>query len=335
MNLNHLNEIIKAYKPLKDIDTIVIETNKIFHKYDAQNYDNEHPEIFEGLPPIYTAMCDLLPKDEALRVLNFGCGTGFEAGQLFNNVSNIEHMYCYDLSNEMLEKCKQKLNKWGKRITFCNNIKDIPNDALCNVLVTNSLLHHLPYPMQTIAELQKLLSANAFYIMGHEDSARYYNNKILTEYHNEKNNNVTSLKREGFLAKNIRRILTPGLWAYYIKTIFTREKNHGEISPYHPTALAVVEAGLFEIVPPIDVIIRLVDCHVPMGVEGIGFDFKALGMEADWELIFSKTYNFLNDRTPFGKLSESDKKQYKLLEEQYPDDGLNFCCVWKRRGNNK
>ena len=160
MNLKHLEKSIASYKPLKDINTIVIETNKIFHKYDANDYDSKHPEIFEQLPPIYAEMCKLLPATDKLKILDFGCGTGFEAIQLLNNLKNIELLYCYDISDEMLNICKKKINI--DSAIFINNIYEIPKNVEFNVLITNSLLHHLPQPFETISGLNKLLSNDCF-----------------------------------------------------------------------------------------------------------------------------------------------------------------------------
>lgn len=177
--ISHLERMINPYKPQMDIEKMVIEINKIFHRYDAKLYDSEHPEIFEQLPDIYSQMCMLLPK-KTLRVLNFGCGTGFEAEQILRNIPEVELLVCYDISNEMLGLCRQKLN--GRRnILFVDKLEEIPPNMQFDLLLTNSLLHHLPNPIKTIQELTKHLSQDSYYIMGHEGSARFYKNTEFTK----------------------------------------------------------------------------------------------------------------------------------------------------------
>ena len=327
MNLKHLEKMIKPYKPLHDFDTIVIETNKIFHSFDAKNYDEKHVIVFDRIPQLYKEMCSLLPKDKNLKILNFGCGTGLEASQLLKNLKNIEVIYCYDISEEMVNFCKVNLKKWEDKIVFLTNTEDIPKDIKFDVLLTNSLLHHLPKPIETINELEKYLSKDSFYIMGHEPSIRYFNNKEV-----EESLKIPIKPREySFVVRNLRRLVNVKHYPHYIKKLLRIKPKERENS-YTLTADIVVEKGLFEIQPPNQVIIRLIDCNVPENAsEKSGFDFRNISLHNDWDLIYSKTYNFLSDEVPFRKMSKEDQKKYIELEEKYPDDGLNFCCLWKRK----
>lgn len=324
MNLKHLEKYIAIYKPLKDINTIIIETNKIFHKFDAKYYDTKHPEIFEHLPLIYIEMCKLLPFDKKLRILDFGCGTGFEAIQLLNNLKNIELLCCYDISDEMLNICKQKIK--SNLIIFVNAVEKIPDDIEFNVLVTNSLLHHLPQPLETINHLNKFLSNDCFYIMGHEGSVRYYKNNDIQEI------NKNDSKKDLIIAiKNLRkRKINPDYFKENISIPIIEIDN-----PYSITAVETVDNGLFELLPPNDIIDKIVDCYVPHDIlsanEGQGFDFKNIELYNEWKLIYSKTYNFLNNNIPYHKLNAEDKSKYDYLEEKYPDDGINFCCMWGKK----
>ena len=332
MSLNYLEKTIEPYKPLKDINTIVVETNRIFHTFEAKEYDNNHPEIFMQLPPIYEEMCKLLPHDKSLKVLNFGCGTGFEASQLLrnvqNNAQNIETLYCYDLSKEMLDICRQKLKNAAQNIMFVSDLSEIPPDIKFDVLATNSLLHHLPKPFETVAELTKFMAEDCFYFMGHEDSARFYRNRELLNAINAGGSGVDS--GDSSLSLNLKRISNIKKYPHYVKRLLGIAGN-----PYSLTAEKLVETGLFALKPDNNTINLIIDCCVPhdvsMAEEGVGFDFRTMSLHEDWELLYHKTYNFLNTETPMQKLGAADKRKYKMLEEKYPDDGLNFCCVWKRK----
>ena len=325
MDLKYLEKSIEPYNPLKDTNTIIVETNKIFHKLDAKNYDNKHPEIFGQLPPIYKEMCKLLPNNKKLKILDFGCGTGFEATQLLNNLENIEILYCYDISDEMLGICKRKINNF--KIMFINSIDKIPNDIKFDVLITNSLLHHLPQPLETIHKLNKFLYNDCFYIMGHEPSVRYYKNGDIQKMYelNSKKERITAMK----ILKEMRKTDPEN----FRKNLFHNVVDEND--PYKLTAIETVAKGLFELIPSIGIIDKIVDCYVPHSSltanAGIGFDFKDIELYGEWELVYSKTYNFLNNNIYYDKLSEEDKNRYRNLEEKYPDDGVSFCCVWKKR----
>lgn len=326
--INNLS--LEAYKPLKDKDAIIVEINRIFHKFDAQTYDKQHPEIFETLPPIYRDMCNFLPKQKALNVLNFGCGTGFEAGQLLSNVSNIDTLYCYDISTEMLQKCRQKYPPPitdGCSIKYISDLSEIPADIKFDVLVTNSLLHHLPEPFETIDDLTKYMADDCHYIMGHEPSARFFKNTEVAK-------KVAELRKERFASKNLNRLLSFRNYPLYMKAILFPKTDS-----YRQTALESVKAGLFGVTPPRAVIGRIIDCNVPHNLEsalnGIGFDFLNIPLNNEWDLLYSKTYNFTKNNAPYSKLIYKEQRLYDELFTQYPNDGLNFCCLWRKREDEK
>jgi hypothetical protein len=72
---------LKLYQPLVPLPTLVEETNRIYHSFDAGNYDADHLEIRQLWPGLWIEMMQHLPVRGIWRVLDFGCGTGFEAAQ--------------------------------------------------------------------------------------------------------------------------------------------------------------------------------------------------------------------------------------------------------------
>lgn len=322
MSFEQLSKQIEQYKPLKDIETIIVETNRIFHDVVSSRYDKIHSRAKGENAPIYTDMCKLLPTTGKLRILDFGCGTGFAAEQLIKALENIELLCCYDISDEMLEKCKQNITRntkmGGGGVLYVNNFDDMPNVKF-NVLVTNGVLHHLADPMGTIASLKQYISDDCYYIMGSEPNSRYYRNHELLELTKESRSRLLRLlqhlRKHPYSAIEILR--------RYVGT------NQSE-----QTARKTVESGLFALKPSRNAIDRIVELRVHRGtssIDGGGFDFLSMSLHDEWELVFSKTFNFLGNRTPYYMSNKRERRKYTMLEAMYPSDGRNFCCVWKRK----
>src|SRR2546425_13130875 len=99
-NVKFIESLVQQYGPQLPVDQLVIEMNRIYHSFEAGMYDTEHQEILEQLPPIWKEMSKKVTEYfglKVLRILGFGCGTGFEAQQLLQNipVSNIAALTCY------------------------------------------------------------------------------------------------------------------------------------------------------------------------------------------------------------------------------------------------
>src|SRR5205823_5403176 len=132
----------------------------------------------------------------------FGCGTGFEARQLLQNipVSDIAALTCYDPCPEMLEKCRAKITPLFPDTMFCSSLEEaLTPNAPYTLLVTNSVLHHLPDVTLTISNLLPLLDPDAMWLAGHEPSLRFYKNiecvKNLEAYLQERRWSLSNFSR--------------------------------------------------------------------------------------------------------------------------------------------
>src|SRR5947209_7230537 len=315
-----MENLVEQYCPQLPINQLVTEVNKIFHSFDAKIYDTEHLEIHEQLPPIWKEMSKKVAESfgsKPLHILDFGCGTGFEAQQLLQNisVSSIAALTCYDPSPEMLEKCRKKIIPLFPDAGFCSSLEEalFPNTPY-TLLTSNSVLHHLPDVTSTIRNLLPSLDAHVMWLAGHEPSLRFYKNSEC----------MTNL--EAYLQEKRG---SPGNYSRLLN--FIRRKS----DPYVKTAWKAVRAGLFQRRPPTHIIGRLVDFHVAHSTEeisaGRGFDFSTLqqGFQAFWKLIWLKTYSFMG---PFyeGRLNDCWAQSCRELAQRFPNDGANFCTIWQR-----
>lgn len=306
---------LAPYQPLVPLQALVEETNRIYHSFDARNYDAAHLEIRLLWPGLWAEMMRHLPEKDGWRVLDFGCGTGFEAEQLFNNLgSKIEFLMAYDPSSEMLAQAKRRL-AGNSRVHFADDLNRVGARGTYNLLVTNSVLHHLPEIENTVFSLQPLLSSDSYWLAGNEPSTRFYRNpecRALAQKYSEYRERMKWFELSRYIDK------------------FRKISGHHTL---RATALTAVERGLFAMVPSDTVIARLVDFHVPHplddadAVRGLDLEKMQSTLKEQWTLQWSKTYSYLGQ---FSELAAPRKWRDKagLLKNHFPADGANFCAVW-------
>lgn len=318
---------LDEYAPQVPLNTLVERVNQIFHALNAANYDREHPEIHEQLPPIWKEMLAQLPPDRDWRVLDFGCGTGFEASQALHGLGNrVDKLVAYDLSPEMLAQCRLNVQKFGK-VVFCSQIEDLGRHGPFNLLLTNSLLHHLPCIEETLKFLLPTLTDDSYWLAGHEPSNRFYMNS----------NCLTFLKAFND-SRQREKWLTPSRYSKKLKTYLSKLKSGGPISPYRATAIAAVEQGLFKKIPTDRIIDRIVDFHVAHSgeevISGRGLDFENMQKELspEWKLEWVTTYAYFGDVNPM-QVSQKWTERSRQIARRYPNDGANFSTVWSRHAH--
>ena len=112
------------------------------------------------------------------RILDFGCGTGFASEQILRHLpaEQIASLVCYDLSSAMIDRCREKIAPRFPAAQFTSDASSFESGEPFDLLLTNSLLHHLPDPQATLRQLTKRLAPGALWLAGHEPSSRYYKN---------------------------------------------------------------------------------------------------------------------------------------------------------------
>jgi ubiquinone/menaquinone biosynthesis C-methylase UbiE len=326
-----LRQWLAPFEPKLPIDELVVEVNRLFHDFEAANYDRRHPEVLEQLPPLWQAMAQqavrLRPQTK-WRILDFGCGTGFEALQLLNALptGSIESLTCYDLSPGMIEVCRDKVAPRFSHAQFTTSLEQLKSQGKTyNLLATNSLLHHLPDAAASLAELESLLEPTAVWLTGHEPSNRFYRNAdCLAAY-------------ERFHAEQSQRRVAR--WSRRLQPRYLAERLQrlwrGAASPKRQTADRAFELGWFGRRPPGWLIDRLVDRHVAHSADeasaGRGLDFEVLAREFSgrWKLAWHQTYSYMG-ATYEGRLPRVWQAQCGELARRYPNDGANFCTLWQR-----
>jgi SAM-dependent methyltransferase len=259
-----------------------------------------------------------LPGPSSWNVLDVGCGTGFESDLLLNTIDNrVAKLTAYDPSAEMIALCRNRLRKFSQ-VSFCSRIEETYGGGPFNLLLTNSLLHHLPNIEQTVGSLLPHLSDDAVWLAGHEPSARFFRNHECLEL----------LDRYRRFRKHARWLAARNYTAQLRRLI--------RQSPLSATADVAFERRLFRKRPSPIVIDKLVDFHVLHAgddvSDGRGLDISRMQtwFMADWDLHWSKSYSFLGPY-PYARTPGRWVERAHLLEQKFPADGANLCMVWYRK----
>lgn len=316
---------LDAVKPTRPLPELVEELNRIYHACEARDYDRKHTEIFTQLPPLWAEMMDTTLRalpDGPLRILDFGCGTGFEATQLLDGLppSRIASMVCYDLSADMLARCGAAVKPRFPSIRLTSNWEEVAAaKEQFNLVASNSVLHHVPDLGATMGRVGALAAAGAVWIAGHEPSSRYYRNAACAS-------TLEKFRRE----RRWRRFVDAG--RYWNRA---RQALGLLSSPAETTAKRAVEAKLFEHPPSAALVSRLVDFCVAHDASeaaaGRGLDFEELAnqLRGQWELLYVRTYSFMG---PFyeARLPRRWQTICRRLAQDHPKDGSNVCTIWRK-----
>ena len=279
-----MSQVLMPFGPRLPLERLAEEVNKLYHAVEARAYDSRHPEILCQLPPIWGQMVKFTTKthpDKRWDVLDYGCGTGFASQQLLNLMptNSIRSLTCYDPSPEMLDRCRVKIGTRGT--AFLSSPQGLSHvTTRFNLLVTNSLLHHLTNPLESIEGFSMLLTEDAVWLAGHEPSRRFYQNA-----------NCLSVYNDYVRSRRLGKFLKLGNYIRFLQSKISSPAAHAARKSYRNR--------LFERKPSAFAIGRLVDFHVAHSCDeamsGRGFNVEEMmeGLKGEWALAWLKSYSFM------------------------------------------
>lgn len=317
--LEHAEQLAAPYGPLVPLSELVEKLNQIYHRYEAATYDTNHSEIFDQLPDLWAEMVSAAQHhsyQEKYRILDYGCGTGFAAAQVLKALGpdGIELLVCYDMSPEMLDRCRQRFHlQAGIRFTT-----QPPIGEHFDLLLTNSFLHHLPNLDLFIKSAPGFLADDGLWLAGHEPNRRYYQNKEC----------LSLLSRLAYKRKLKKILSVSGLMRFISSRLGVGHTIN------HQVADAAVAEKLFARRPRPLVIERLVDFSVPHNEEeasaGRGIDFGTFSEIGSVDLLSLRSYNYMGSHYE-AEPSREMKDQLQLLSEKYPKDAAHTAAIFQKR----
>jgi 2-polyprenyl-3-methyl-5-hydroxy-6-metoxy-1,4-benzoquinol methylase len=316
-----MQEFLDAHHVNMPAEDFVRVTSNIYHAHEAANYDSSHISIDRTRnlwSDVLASLNTTFKKEQQLSVLDFGCGTGFAAEQLITSPlgTKIENVSCYDLSPDMIAQCKAKFSD-DARFTYYADASGLNNmlqvEKLFDIVVCNSLLHHILEPDALFELIDGLLKPGGYFIMGHEPNKAFYHNTVLQH--------ISYIFR---FFKKVRMKLVPTAKPATSKNIAVL--THRDL----------VTQGIVPKSFPAQIIPKFVDIHVPMSNYKeqpwgeMGFDLKYINqyLGGRYSIIRQKSYNHIKDQGVYASATWSSIAE--KLAKIYPSDGADSIFVFKK-----
>jgi 2-polyprenyl-3-methyl-5-hydroxy-6-metoxy-1,4-benzoquinol methylase len=309
----------------------ITEVSNAYHEIVAPHYDVLHREIVARVTPLIQEFGSSISAwfaGRSLRVLDVGCGTGFASEALLQNRElSVSYLVCSDISPHMLDVCRAKLNGRSHVRFVQGDIEFLSREfPPFDVIVTCSVIHHLPVLSSFFAHLKNLLVPGGAYMMLHEPSRRFYENPeclhLLQEYQS-----YTRLRAK-------LRYFNPLRYLRKAIRLFTRPSG---LCLESKTSELLVERKLISRPLTKGQVRQLVDIHVPpihsdrFHIGSQGFDLGRLAGQylPGFSLTKFRSYGFLG--TEFEDVAAKRwQARARRLARLYPDDGAQFGALWRR-----
>ena len=300
-------------------DNFVKKTNEICFNIEPEMYDEKHPEIKKFEVDRWNDLAEkYFVADMPLRILDFGCGTGFVAEHVCGKLKKEDTLVFSDISKEMLDYCGRRFDgKFDCKLEFkkIDSTKLDFSDNCFDIVTMNSVLHHIPDTEGILREINRVLKFGGRLIIAHEVNNVFFKHKFL--WTNYKILRILSDKK-AFLESLFSHIGLINLYKHYFKNTKAN---------YYEELFDKVNKELIN-----QKIIRKPMSPSKMGLiveiySSIGFDIDNLaGCTPNLFLIEKKTYDHLNDNPEIwiSKLYE------KILSRLFPNSGKSFIAVFQK-----
>ncbi|HVW66380.1 MAG TPA: class I SAM-dependent methyltransferase [Candidatus Peribacteraceae bacterium] len=166
---------------------LVLRVNELFHDLEGEEYQDVHPEIFEREKRRWIALLlqyAPLKKDTSVTLLDVGAGTGFVGSIVLPLIQGEDStLICADISQEMLDVSREKLTPIAGKtalrfLKMKDEMIDLP-DASVDVVMMNSVLHHVPDYRRFLREIERVLKPDGMLFIGHEPNLLFMQNNFL------------------------------------------------------------------------------------------------------------------------------------------------------------
>jgi 2-polyprenyl-3-methyl-5-hydroxy-6-metoxy-1,4-benzoquinol methylase len=296
--------------------------NVAFHQNESEVYDELHRDMWDSLPrefALIAADCvgAGLPLAEEIGMLDIGCGTGLATQSILKSAlgSRVREITLLDTSSEMLKRVRLRAQGWGIPITVHEGILDTLPIRKYDLIVTCSVLHHVPDVPAFLAEVGSRQAQGGVFIHLQDPNGDVLANPILAERTERVSTQaqewVYRLKPSRILGRLYREVTGKQGEDYISKT--NRELLRRNVLT---TPLSALE--LFSIT----------DIHVQDG-QGISIE-KMKQWMTSYELVSARSYGY------FGRLASvlppRRQREEKALSERRDPGGMFIGGAWKYAG---
>jgi 2-polyprenyl-3-methyl-5-hydroxy-6-metoxy-1,4-benzoquinol methylase len=300
------------------------EVNTVFHDMEARWYDQLHQSMWDSLPRQMQALagdvlkCENLPNRE-LTLLDIGCGTGLATELLLGTElgHRISTICGVDTSPEMLRRYQKRAQRWRvRRAVFTSDLGQLAAPQDYDLIVTCSVLHHIPDLAAFLRHTTRLLRAGGFFLHLQDPNGDYLNDPELRE------RELDLKSREGSAPRHRRtslvtRAVSRAWHGFRVNPVadYTRQTNK-----------ALMRKGILKTPLSALDLWTITDVHI-YNNRGISIRSMAADYLSGYNLVRSRSYAF------FGKLWSELTDDFRLkedeLQKQFAPNGRNISAVWR------
>jgi len=299
--------------------------SNLYHEAESAYYDQIHPELFDALAVWQSCLATIAADlPDRVAVLDVGAGTGFATAAVVAALApRVAQVVCLDPSAAMLQQARRRLAGATPAPVFVVGDLGCLDDSAprFDLIVTNSVLHHLPDIQAFLGKIRRLLRPRGFYVAGHEPSREFFERPVVHRW--------TSAYRQW---RRMRRLVNP---AAHWRRLSARGSS---ADPEAATNAALVRLGLLERPLPPGVVRQLIDIHVPgapgfglglgLGMPGLSRDDILSGELRGFDCHVSTSYSHIKDsRARMGPLW---RQIDRWLARRHPMSGSNFLIAAQR-----
>ncbi len=155
---------------------LVLRANKLYHDHENAEYNLRQSEWFGYEVARWNELAAKhLQAESPLVILDYGCGTGMELLAFGPMLKAADRVICTDLSEGIMAVCQS--NAAEKSFPFALEFRKSDGsrmpveDASCDRVVVNAVLHHLPDLTLFAKECARVLKPKGRLVVAHEPNA--------------------------------------------------------------------------------------------------------------------------------------------------------------------
>lgn len=217
----------------------LIELNRVSHDRIATNYRQRHPEIYnpieqrrlrETLVYAVSRVSSDQKNNHSINVLDYGAGTGNVTRHLLDMGLEVT---AADISFHSLELLKKEVNSEKNLKTVTVDGISLSNfaDNSFDLVVTYSVLHHVPDYLKIIQEFCRIVRKGGLIVIDHEVCPAYWQtSSTYREYRK-----AIREKRSywNLIRKNLGKIISYYHWKRWFKSRVLRQRVISEEGDIH------------------------------------------------------------------------------------------------------
>lgn len=296
--------------------------NVTFHEFESIVYDREHADMWQSLPQQFQLlMNDSLEQCELpsrIRLLDVGCGTGLAFDSLIKTRigDRIASLDLLDTSPSMLQCASKRASGYQLPFKVHHGLLDaLPLDAKYDVIVTCSVLHHVPDVSQFVQEIRKHQTAGGIFLHLQDPNGDYLADPELHE----------RMRRASKRAlPEICYRLTPSRILRRTRRILFHSQPDDYIAK---TNRALLNSGIISVPLTVPELFAITDIHVHDG-QGVSISQMKSWM-TEYECIAQRSYGFFGQL--WSTLPAKLKNEEERLISKHAANGFHVGAAWRLR----